>query len=194
MTTDKSSWHKLITDLKSVPSRVFYIFAAVAFFCCFFVLGISFYAAFVTLFLLALVACAAADVNSGIVPDLLVLFIALLGVIDILLFDGVSSVVDHIIGAVCVAAPMLVLSLLVKGAFGGGDIKLVSAAGLFLGWRLVAAGVFLGMFVSGFYAMYLLILHKAGSKSKIKLAPFLAIGLSLAVLFGDLLIRFISIT
>ncbi len=189
--TTKPSSDKLIKDLKSIPSPVFYIFAAVAVFCCFFVMGPSPYSVFLSLFLLALVACAAADINAGIVPDLIVAFIALLGIADILFIDGVGLVADHLIGAVCVSVPMLVLSLVVKGAFGGGDIKLVAAAGLLMGSRPVAAGVFLGMFISGFYAAYLLILRKAGSKSKIKLVPFLAVGLSVAVLFENYILDYI---
>jgi leader peptidase (prepilin peptidase)/N-methyltransferase len=86
---------------------------------------------------------------------------------------------------------MFLMSLLIKGAFGGGDIKLMAASGLYLGWRLTLAGAFLGLFISGFYAIYLLLLRKAGSKSKIKLVPFLSIGLSAASLFGDVLLLFI---
>ena len=64
----------------------------------------------------------------------------------------------------------------------------MAAAGLYLGWQLALTGAFIGMFVSGFYGIYLLVLKKVGKKSKIKLAPFLSFGLSIAALFGDLFI------
>jgi len=102
---------------------------------------------------------------------------------------SIKGLTDHLIGAVCVSVPMLLLTLLVKGAFGGGDIKLTAAAGLFLSWRFVLAGTLLGMFISGFYGIYLLLLKKAEKKSKIKLVPFLAYGLATAALFGEQLIR-----
>ena len=185
MTTDKSS--KLIKDLKSIPSPVFYIFAAVALFAAFFVLGFSPGSVITAVFLLALVACAASDINRGIVPDLIPVFIAFLGVVNILVIEhaGLQTILNHLIGMVCVAIPMLVLSLFIKGAFGGGDIKLVAAAGLFLGWRLTVAGAFIGMFISGIYGIYLILIKKAGKKAKVKLAPFLAFGLSMAALFSE---------
>ena len=188
MTTNYSS--KLIKDLKSIPSPVFYIFAAVALFCAFFVLGFSANGVFTALFLLLLVACACADINAGIVPDLAVILIAVLGVIQFIVVEGftVPGLISRLIGLVCISVPMLVVSLLMKGAFGGGDIKLMAAAGLYLGWRLTLAGAFIGLFISGLYGIYLLIFKKAGKKSTIKLAPFLAFGLSLATLFGEVLI------
>ena len=188
MTTNYSS--KLIKDLKSIPSPVFYIFAAVALFCAFFVLGFSANGVFTALFLLLLVACACADINAGIVPDLAVILIAVLGVIQFIVVEGftVPGLISRLIGLVCISVPMLVVSLLMKGAFGGGDIKLMAAAGLYLGWRLTLAGAFIGLFISGLYGIYLLIIKKAGKKSTIKLAPFLAFGLSLAALFGEVLI------
>ena len=188
MTTKTSS--KLINDLKSIPSPVFYIFAAVALFCAFFVCGFSATGVFTALFLLLLVACACADINAGIVPDLVVIAIAILGTVKYLAVEPftVAGLISHLIGAVCISVPMLLISLIVRGAFGGGDIKLMAAAGLYLGWQLALTGAFIGMFVSGFYGIYLLILKKAGKKSKIKLAPFLSFGLSIAALFGELLL------
>ena len=80
---------------------------------------------------------------------------------------------------------------MIKGAFGGGDIKLMAAAGLYLGWKYTVAGVAVGLFAAGLYGIYLLIRKKAGRKSKLKLAPFLAYGLAAATLFGDLIVRLI---
>ncbi len=188
MTTKSSSG--LIDDLKSIPSPVFYIFAAVALFSAFFVRGFTAAGVFAAIFLLLLTACACADINAGIVPDLLVVVIAALGIVHLLLMEGfsVDGLISRLIGAVCISFPMLLVSLMIKGAFGGGDIKLMAAAGLYLGWRLTLAGAFLGLFMSGFYGIFLLVLKKAGKRSKIKLAPFLAVGLALASLFGEIII------
>lgn len=188
MTTKSSSG--LINDLKSIPSPVFYIFAAVALFSAFFVRGFTAACVFAAIFLLLLTACACADINAGIVPDLLVIVIAVLGTVHLLLMEGfsVDGLISRLIGAVCISVPMLLISLMIKGAFGGGDIKLMAAAGLYLGWRLTLAGAFLGLFMSGFYGIFLLVLKKADRRSKIKLAPFLAVGLALASLFGEIII------
>lgn len=187
MTTDASHSANLIKDLKSIPSPIFYIFAAVALFSAFFVCGFGAKGIFTAMFLLLLVACACADINGGIVPDLVVIAIAVLGVVNFLFAEGftVSGLISHLIGAVCISVPMFLISFIIKGAFGGGDIKLMAVAGLYLGWRLTLAAAALGLFISGFYGMYLLITRKAGPKSKVRLAPFLVYGLAIVSLFGE---------
>ena len=60
---------------------MFYIFAAVAVFSGLFVGRLTAFGIFSTLFLLLLVACAAADINAGIVPDIIVMLIAILGIV-----------------------------------------------------------------------------------------------------------------
>ena len=172
---------------------MFYIFAAVAAFTGLFVGGFTVFGILSTLFLLLLVGCAAADLNAGIVPDLLVILIAFLAVVKYFLMEpfSINTAIPYLIGAVCVSVPMLILALIIKGAFGGGDIKLMAAAGLYLGWKYTLAGLVVGMFIAGLYGIYLLIRKKAGAKSKLHIAPFLAYGLGAAALFGDLMIRLI---
>ena len=192
MTTDKSRTSiKLIKDLKSIPSLMFYIFAAVAVFAGLFVGRFTAFGLFSTVFLLLLVACAVSDINAGIVPDLIVVLIAVLGIVKYFVTETVSldTAVPHLAGALCISVPMLIFALLIKSAFGGGDIKLMAAAGLYLGWKITLAGVAVGMFGAGLYGIYLLIFKKSGIKSKMKLVPFLAYGLGVATLFGDQLLR-----
>jgi len=195
MTTDKSS-SRLIRDLRSIPSPVFYIFAAVALFSSFFVLGFNTVSIITAVFILSLVACASSDINAGIVPDLVVIFIALLAVINLLLTAGfnVEGIKDMILGSLCVALPMFIISLLVKDAFGGGDIKLMASAGLFLGFSGTLTGALIGVFLAGLYGIYMLLIKRAGRRAKIKLVPFLAFGLSMASLFEKQLISLIWFT
>ena len=154
MTTDESKASKgFINDLKSIPSPMFYILAAVAVFAGLYVGGFTAFGIISSLFLLLLVACAVADINAGIVPDLIILLIAVLGVVNYFVTESVSlsTALPHLIGAVCVSVPMLVIALLIKGAFGGGDIKLMAAGGLYLGWKSSLVGVVIGMFFAGLY-------------------------------------------
>ena len=71
------------------------------------------------------------------------------------------------------------------GAFGGGDIKLMAAAGLFLGWQHTLLAMFFGILGGGFYGMYLLAARKADKKDHFAFGPFLCVGIVLALLFGD---------
>ena len=194
MTTDtpKAS-SNLIKDLKSIPSPMFYIFAAVAVFAGIYVMGFNAIGITTCIFLLLLVACAAADLNKGIIPDLIVIWIAVLAVISFIINEtfSIRGLADHLLGAVCISVPMLIVALVLKGAFGGGDIKLMAAAGLYLGWRLTLAGAAVGLSAAGIYGIVLIISKKAKMKSKIRIAPCLVFGLGIAALFGELIIRIV---
>ena len=89
-----------------------------------------------------------------------------------------------LIGMVCISVPMLLLCLAIPGAFGGGDIKLMAAAGLFLGWQHTLLAMFFGILGGGFYGMYLLAVRKADKKDHFAFGPFLCVGIVLALLFG----------
>ncbi|MBO4637334.1 MAG: prepilin peptidase [Clostridiales bacterium] len=144
-----------------------------------------------SLFILLLVACASSDIKAGIVPDLILIFIAVLGVICFLTVEGwsVTGLITHIIGAFCVSVPMLILALIIKGAFGGGDIKLMAAAGLYLGWQYSMAGFMIGMCIAGIYGIYLLAVKRAKARQKVRLVPFLVYGLATVSLFGKQIIN-----
>ena len=185
MMTDKTCSNKLLKDLNSIPSPIFYIFAAVAVFCALFVHGFTPQGYMTTIFLLLLVACASADIKDGIVPDLILIFIAILAVLNFFVIEkwSMGGAIDHLLGAIVISIPMLILALSIKKAFGGGDIKLMAAAGLYLGLRPVIAAAVLGMFLAGVYSFYIIIWGKKGRKALIRLAPFLVYGLAIISLF-----------
>ena len=80
--------------------------------------------------------------------------------------------------------PMFLLCLVIDGAFGGGDIKLMAAAGLFLGWQNTLLAMFFGIVFGGIYGIYLLAAKKAGKKDHFAFGPFLCAGIVIAMLFG----------
>lgn len=86
--------------------------------------------------------------------------------------------------ALCVSVPMFLLCLVIDGAFGGGDIKLMAAAGLFLGWQNTLLAMFFGIVFGGIYGIYLLAAKKAGKKDHFAFGPFLCAGIVIAMLFG----------
>lgn len=194
MTTDLRN-NKLIRDLKSIPSPVFYIFAAVALFCGLFVYGITVKGIITSIFLILLVACAVSDIKDGIVPDLVHVAIVLLAIVNIYVNEmhSTQNLAQHLIGAVIVSVPMLIVALIVKKAFGGGDIKLMASAGFYLGAKAAVAGFFLGMFTSGIYVIVMLALHRKTRKSTVKLAPFLVYGLAIISLYIEQIINRLSI-
>ena len=140
------------------------------------------------------------DAETQLIPDRLNLALAVCGVLGTLLSP--AGWLPHLIGAFCVSVPMLLLCLAIDGAFGGGDIKLMAAAGLFLGWQntlvayLVAGDarpllpawyvyLILGILGGGLYGIWLLAAKRADKKDHFAFGPFLCAGIVIAMLFGE---------
>ena len=109
--------------------------------------------------------------------------VAVLAVLNLLLSPARWA--GALIGRVCISVRMRLLCLAIPGAFGGGDIKVMAAAGLFLGWQHTLLAMFFGILGGGFYGMYLLAARKADKKDHFAFGPFLCVGIVLALLFGD---------
>ncbi|MDO5384846.1 MAG: prepilin peptidase [Rikenellaceae bacterium] len=143
--------------------------------------------------LLALVWCgllgavALIDAETMTIPDRLNLLLAAAGLVGLLLHPGLWT--NRLLGALCVSVPMLLLCLAVPGGFGGGDIKLMAAAGLFLGWQRTLLAGFLALVGGGSYGIWLLAAHKAGRRDHFAFGPFLCAGLVIALLFGEPILR-----
>ena len=186
MTTKGINTNKLFKDMGAVFTPVFYIFGIVAIASAIIVNGFEPVTVITALFLLFLAACAAADINKGIVPDLMVILIALLALVKF--FTGIinlQSLISCILGSLVMSVPMLIAALILKNSFGGGDIKMMAAAGLFLGLdKTIIAGL-IAFLIAGFYGVYLLFTKKRGTKEKVKLAPYLALGCAFSELFGS---------
>ena len=75
-----------------------------------------------------------------------------------MLFRVGVSVQERCLGAVVIAVPMLVLTVLLKGGFGGGDIKLMAVSGFLNGVKVITYAGMLGIILSGICK------HDAGSR------------------------------
>lgn len=124
------------------------------------------------------------DWDTKIIFDRFQAGIGLLGIMALRLFPG-HPLGDRLIGAAAVAIPMLLLALLIEGAFGGGDIKLMAVSGFLLGWKAILAAMFLGLVTGGVYAIWLISQKKAKRKDQMAFGPFLAMGLAAALFYGD---------
>ncbi len=94
------------------------------------------------------------------------------------------SLTERLIGALCISIPMLGTAVLVSGSFGGGDVKLMCAAGALLGWRRILWSAAAGILAAGVYALYLLIIKNTGRKAEFPLGPFLCLGIVLNMVPG----------
>lgn len=128
------------------------------------------------------------DWDTQIIYDRFHIMILLLAVGELFL-DPSHGIIDRLIGAVIIAVPMLLLTLIIPGAFGGGDIKLMFVSGLFLGTGPIVCAMFLGLLTGGAYGAYMLGRKKLDKKDVFAFGPFLAFGLAVAALYGDQLVR-----
>lgn len=122
------------------------------------------------------------DIDTMEIPPVLNVCIFFIGVLSIWTVGGIS-IVDRIIGMLVISAPLYVLALF--GGFGGGDVKLMFAAGFFLGWKATVAGFFIGIIIGAVYAVYLLIKKLKGMKAEVAFGPFLCLGMAIAVFVGE---------
>lgn len=130
-------------------------------------------------FLAVLARAAASDWNTKTIKNrypVQILALALVMIIEN--SEGADSLFRALAGAGISAAPIFLTSMAVRGAFGGGDIKLMAAAGCYLGPERGFYGLFLGLILASFYGIYLKIWKKIDWKETIPLGPFLALGLA----------------
>lgn len=142
-----------------------------------------------TAFFIVLLTASYQDIKKMEIKDGCHAAIVLLAVAAMLL-DRNTGTASRLLGALCVSAPMLALSLLIPGAFGGGDIKLMAAAGLFLGWKSIVISAVLAVFAAGAYGLYIRMIKKAGRGQCFPFGPFLCAGMAAAVLWGKELWEF----
>lgn len=185
MTTEKKEHNRFIKDMGAVFTPVFYIFSFVAVASALIVCGFEWSAVLTAIFLILLAACAAADINKGIVPDMLPVLIAAAAIVRIITDSFTfQSLISHLCGAIVLSLPMLIVALFVKSGFGGGDIKMIAASGLFLGLDNTIIAGLIAFLIAGIYGVYLLFTKKRGAAEKVKFAPYLALGCAFSELFG----------
>ncbi len=139
-------------------------------------------------FLAILTAVAFIDVDTMEIPDGLVLALAVTGVISLVTIPD-KPLAERVIGMISASVPLLIITLAVPGAFGGGDIKLMAASGILLGWRLSLLALFLAILTGGLYGIYLLAAGRKGRKDHFAFGPFLCLGMLTALFWGGEILR-----
>jgi leader peptidase (prepilin peptidase)/N-methyltransferase len=123
------------------------------------------------------------DYDTMEIPNRFVIVLLYVAVAACIVIPGVT-IIEHLIGAVCISVPMLLLTYAVPGAFGGGDVKLSAAVGLILGWQLTIVGFFIGLLTGGIYGIVMLVRKKKGKKEHFAFGPFLCTGYVIAAICG----------
>lgn len=97
------------------------------------------------------------------------------------------QLMNRMMGALLVSG-ILLLCRLKAGAFGYGDVKLMAVSGLLLGLPKNLLAFAVGILTAGIWCLGGMILGRYTRKSEIPFGPFLAVGIGIAIWFGDALI------
>jgi len=128
------------------------------------------------------------DINLLLIPNPLVALM-LVWCLFWQLFRPELSWGQSLVGSLLGGGILLAVAVASRGAMGGGDIKLMFAAGLFLGGPGVVLALFMA-FVSGALVGSLLLATGIKKfKEPIPFGPFLAFGIFVATLWGEPLVR-----
>lgn len=125
------------------------------------------------------------DMRTYEIPPGCNLCILALGIIRV--FSDFSHWQVYAIGFFCVSGFFYLLYLLTKGqGIGGGDIKLMAAAGLLLGWTKIILAMIIGCVAGSVIHLSLMKILK--KDSVLAFGPYLAVGIAAAMLYGEKMI------
>ncbi|RDU21849.1 prepilin peptidase [Anaerosacchariphilus polymeriproducens] len=130
----------------------------------------------------ALLTLSIIDLRTYEIPFGINVFIFVLGIIQV----GIdpSHWFDYIIGFISVSGFLYLLFKVSKErAIGGGDVKLMAAAGLLLGWKLIIPAFFAGCILGSVIHPIRMKVSKADHV--LAMGPYLAAGIIIAVLWGE---------
>jgi leader peptidase (prepilin peptidase)/N-methyltransferase len=92
------------------------------------------------------------------------------------------------IGMAVLYAFYLLLRMVRPAAMGGGDVKLAGVVGMYLGyvgWGALAVGAFAAFLLGGVFGIVLILVRKAGKKSRIPFGPWMLAGAWVGIVFGE---------
>lgn len=154
----------------------------------YFVYGFSFLSLGYAFLISCVIAAGFIDFKTKEIPNSLIIALLVFGVIHALLNNEVAWW-ERLIGFAAVSVPLLLVYVLSRGGIGGADIKLMAAAGLFLGWKLILVAFLIGVVVGAVCVLILASMKKAGRKTAVPFAPYLAIGIIVSIFIGPQLIQ-----
>jgi len=103
-------------------------------------------------------------------------------------FDG-RPLWHRILGFFIISVPMIILMLVVEGAFGGADVQLIAVCGFLLGYSRTLLAMFIALLLGGLVAITLLAAGKKDKTEHIPFGPYICAGVVAAMFAGDGIIQ-----
>lgn len=159
--------------------------------------GISVEIIFAIIFLTVSVIVVFIDIDFQIIPNLCVGVILLLGIgntIYLYFSEGKIAIEGYLIGFIVGFGILFLIRLLgfllfKKEAMGWGDVKLMTATGLFLGVGNIILTILFSSIVGAIVELILLKIGKREKKQGIPFGPYLVLGMIISLFFGSYIIN-----
>ena len=133
----------------------------------------------------ALLALSVIDFRTFEIPLGFNVFIAVLGLVRVL--TDLTNWQEYAVGFFAVSVVLYIIYVLTKGrGIGGGDIKLMAASGLLLGWKCNILAFLLGCIIGS--VIHLLRMRFTKAERVLAMGPYLSIGIYISALWGTQLI------
>ena len=95
---------------------------------------------------------------------------------------------EHVIGFFCVSVFLYIIVWLSKGrAMGGGDVKLMAVAGMFLGWKGIVLSLVIGCILGA--VIHSIRMRVSAEGHMLAMGPYLSVGILIALLFTEPIFR-----
>ena len=148
----------------------------------FIMLGLSIDSVLICLLMSALLVLSVIDWRTYEIPFGINVFIGILGLVR--LISNLDNWMEYIIGFFAVSLPLLIILLLTHGqGMGGGDVKLMAAAGLLIGWKYIILALILGCLYGSL--IHIIRMRISGQGHMLAMGPYLSAGIATSVLFGS---------
>ncbi len=107
------------------------------------------------------------------------------------LLNGNGKWIEYVLGFFMVSFVLWLIYVLSKGrAIGGGDVKLMAVAGLFLGWKLNLVALIAGCLYGS--VIHIIRMKISGEGKQLAMGPYLSAGIVTAMWFGNSIITWYS--
>jgi Flp pilus assembly protein protease CpaA len=97
--------------------------------------------------------------------------------------NALAALITSAVGFAVSGVLFLLVYLVSRKGLGGGDVKFMTAAGLYLGFQNVLPAILYGAVLSAITGLILILTKKMNRKDAIPLAPFLYVGILLTIFF-----------
>lgn len=144
-------------------------------------------------FLAALIVITVIDLYHQIIPDIISIPGVGVGLLTSLI-NPENTFINSLIGMLLGGGSLFFVATLYQWLFkregmGGGDVKLLAMIGAFLGWKAVILTILFSSFIGSIVGIIIMALKGKDFKYAIPFGPFLSLGATISLFYGESLIN-----